>query len=103
VFFIWDDKYFHYFLSTRNRQVAHLGAVSLLLWAGIELAHSLGLRFDFDGGIVNEANYKFMVAFGGEVANRFEITRSTPLYQVQRTVRRISRSLMRSILPRLAK
>src|SRR6201988_5490873 len=37
VFFIWDDKYFHYFLSTRDRNVAHLGAVSLLVWTGIEL------------------------------------------------------------------
>jgi len=103
VFFIWDDKYFHYFLSTRDRHVAHLGAVSLLLWAGIELAHSLGLWFDFDGGIVNEANYKFLVAFGGEAANRFEIARSTPLYQVQHNVRRIPAALMRSILPRRTK
>jgi hypothetical protein len=102
-FFIWDDKYFHYFLSTRDKQVAHLGAVSLLLWTGIELAHSLGLWFDFDGGIVDEGKYKFVVAFGGEVANRFEIARSTPLYQAQRTVRRIPRALMRSILPRRAK
>ncbi len=51
VFFVWDDKYVHYFLSTRDRNVAHPGAVSLLLWTGIELAHSLGLCFDFDGGI----------------------------------------------------
>jgi hypothetical protein len=32
VFFIWDDKYFHYFLSTGDRNVAHPGAVSLLVW-----------------------------------------------------------------------
>ena len=95
-FFIWDDKYFHYFLSTRDRYVAHLGAVSLLLWTGIELAHSLGLWFDFDGGIVSKGKYKFVVAFGGEVANRFEIARSTPLYQVQHTVRKIPRALMRT-------
>jgi hypothetical protein len=100
VFFIWDDKYFHYFLSTRDRNVAHLGAVSLLLWSGIELAHSHGLCFDFDGGIINDARYKFMVAFGGEVANRFDIVRTTPLYQVQHTLRRIPRALVRRILPR---
>jgi Acetyltransferase (GNAT) domain len=100
VFFIWDDKYFHYFLSTRDRNVAHLGAVSLLVWTGIELAHSRDLCFDFDGGIFNDAKYKFMVAFGGEVANRFEIVRSTPLYEVQRTVRKMPRALMRGILPR---
>jgi hypothetical protein len=99
VFFIWDDKYFHYFLSTRDRNVAHLGAVSLLLWTGIELAHSWGLWFDFDGGVANEAKYRFMGAFGGNVANRFEIVRSTSLYQIQHTVRRIPRALMRGILP----
>jgi len=77
VFFIWDDKYFYYFLSTRNRKLAHLGAVSLLLWEGIELAHSQGLCFDFDGGLFTDQKYKFMVAFGGEVENRFDIVHSS--------------------------
>lgn len=97
VFFIWDDKYVHYFLSTRDRHVAHPGAVSLLLWAGIELAHSLGRWFDFDGGIASDARYRFMVAFGGELANRFDVTRSTAHYRVQHTIRRIPRALMRRI------
>ena len=97
VFFIWDDKYVHYFLSTRDRQVAHPGAVSLLLWTGIELAYSLGLWFDFDGGIANDARYRFMVAFGGEVANRFDVVRSTANYRVQRIIRRIPRALIRRI------
>jgi len=97
VFFIWDDKYVHYFLSTRDRQVAHPGAVSLLLWTGIELAHSLGLRFDFDGGIDNDARYRFVVAFGGELANRFDVVRSTANYRVRHTIRRIPRALMRRI------
>jgi hypothetical protein len=97
VFFIWDDKYVHYFLSTRDRNVAHPGAVSLLLWSGIELAHSLGLWFDFDGGINNDARYRFIVAFGGEVANRFDVARSTANYRVQHTIRRIPRALMRRI------
>jgi hypothetical protein len=102
IFFIWDDKYFHYFLSTRDRNVAHLGAVNLLVWTGIEAAHSRGLWFDFDGGIVNSAKYKFVAAFGGEVANRFEIVRSTSLYQLQHTVRRIPQALVaagRSMVP----
>lgn len=105
VFFVWDDKYVHYFLSTRDKAVAHLGAVSLLLWTGIELAHSLGLSFDFDGGIANDARYRFMVAFGGEPANRFDVVRSTVNYRVQRTIRRIPRALMRriSVRPRATK
>lgn len=97
VFFIWDDKYVHYFLSTRDKNVAHPGAVSLLLWTGIELAHSLGRWFDFDGGIANDARYRFMVAFGGELANRFDVVRSTANYRVQHTIRRIPRALMRRL------
>jgi hypothetical protein len=97
VFFVWDDKYVHYFLSTRDRHMAHAGAVSLLLWTGIELAHSLGLWFDFDGGIANDARYRIMVAFGGEVANRFDVARSSANYRVQHTIRRIPRALMRRI------
>lgn len=97
VFFIWDDRYVHYFLSTRDRQVAHPGAVSLLLWSGIELAHALSRWFDFDGGIANDARYRFMVAFGGELANRFDVARSTANYKVQHTIRRIPRALMRRI------
>ncbi|MGH6709950.1 MAG: GNAT family N-acetyltransferase [Bradyrhizobium sp.] len=97
VFFVWDDKYVHYFLSTRDKNLAHPGAVSLLVWSGIELAHSLGRCFDFDGGIANNARYRFMVAFGGEVENRFDVVRSTANYRVQHTLRRIPRALMRKI------
>jgi hypothetical protein len=100
VFFVWDDTYVHYFLSTRDRSVAHPGAVSLLLWTGIELAHSLGLSFDFDGGLASDARYRFMVAFGGEMANRFDAVRSTAHYRVQHTIRRIPRALMRRIAAR---
>jgi hypothetical protein len=95
VFFIWDEKYLYYFLSTRDRNVAHLGAVSLLLWTGIELANSSQLCFDFDGGITDDAGYKFKVAFGGELANRFDVFRSTPRYRIQRTIRKIPRAIMR--------
>jgi hypothetical protein len=100
VFLLWDDRYVHYFLSTRDPTVAHLGAVSLLLWTGIELAQSRGLCFDFDGGIATDARFRFAAAFGGDLANRFEITRSTYRYRVQHTLRRIPRALMRRILPR---
>src|SRR5262249_24077799 len=89
VAYIWDDGYAYYFLSTRKRGLAHPGAVSLLLWAGIELTHSRGLWLDFDGGLDMRSRYKFLVAFGGQIANRFEVKRSTQLYQIQRTIRRI--------------
>jgi hypothetical protein len=100
VFFIWDDNYVYYFLSTRDKNVAHLGAVSLLLWTGIEFAHARQLCFDFDGGIDDDARYKFKVAFGGKLANRFDVVRSTARYQLQRTIRKIPRAIARRISAR---
>ncbi len=41
-----------------------------------------------------------MVAFGGEVANRFDVVRSTANYRVQHTIRKIPRALMRRISAR---
>ena len=95
--FIWDDEYVYYFLSSRTKDAAHAGAVSLLLWTGIELAHSRGLRFDFDGGMMKDSRYKFLISFGGKLANRFEVARSTSLYRVQHTMRRIPRAIFRRL------
>lgn len=100
VCFIWDDEYVYYFLSTRDKDVAHLGAVSLLLWTGIELANARGLRLDFDGGINDDTRYKFKVAFGGKLANRFDVARSTARYQVHQALRKIPRAIMRRISAR---
>lgn len=97
VLFIWDDKYVHYFMSTRDKRVAHAGAVSLLLWTGIEFAHGKGLHFDFDGGLEEESRFKFMQAFGGDLANRYEVRRTTAAFQAQRQVRRILRAVVRRI------
>ena len=98
-FFVWDDTRVHYFLSTRNRQMAHLGAMSLLMWSGMELAHKLARDFDFDGGMVEDTKYKFLIAFGGTPANRFEVERSSPLYQAQRSIRQTARSWMNQMAP----
>ena len=70
VVFLWDDHHVYYFHSSRKKNLAHAGAVSLLLWSGIELAHSRGLWFDFDAGLAKVSRYKFLVSFGGEIANR---------------------------------
>jgi Acetyltransferase (GNAT) domain len=95
VVFLWDDHHVYYFHSSRKKNLAHAGAVSLLLWTGIELAHSLALWFDFDGGLEKRTRYKFLVSFGGEIANRYEVTRSTRVYRVQQGIRRIRRAALR--------
>lgn len=97
VVFLWDDDQVYYFHSTRNSRVAHLGAVSLLLWHGIELAHARALWFDFDGGLTKPGRYKFLISFGGEIVNRYEATRSTRTWQVHHFVRRVPRALGRRL------
>jgi hypothetical protein len=69
------------------------------VWSGIEFAHATGRYFDFDGGITDDAGYKFKVAFGGELANRFDVVRSTSSYRIRRTIRKIPRAVMRRISP----
>jgi hypothetical protein len=93
VLFLWDDHRVYYYHSSRKKNLAHVGAVSLLLWTGIELAHSRGLWFDFDAGLTKLSRYKFLIAFGGEIANRYEVTRSTRIYRVQHGIRRIRRAV----------
>lgn len=93
VFFIWDADKVYYFLSTRDRTVADVGAVSLLIWCGIEIAHSLGLTFDFDG-VTTDARFRFMSAFGGRFATRYLLARSTPAFEKQRQLRGLAKAIL---------
>jgi hypothetical protein len=92
-FFLWDDHSYYYFLSTRDQSVAHAGAVSQLLWAGMQHAHALGLTFDFDG-VTSQSRYQFMVGFGGQPATRFILSKGAFLYDAQASARAFSSRLM---------
>ncbi len=94
VFFVWDDKYVYYYLSTRDKKSADLGAVSLLLWSGLELAHRIGLWFDFDG-ITSDTRFQFMSGFGGEIASRYNVTRTTTLFEAQNHLRNVARAILK--------
>ena len=96
VFFIWDDEQVYYFLSTRDKKVADIGAVSLLLWHGIELAQKRGLKFDFDG-ITNDARFQFMAGFGGEIVCRYNISRTTAMFEAQTRLRNVARSIFKPL------
>ncbi len=85
-FFLWDDESYYYFLSSRNRGIAHPGAVSTLIWAGMRHARELGLTFDFDG-VTSQSRYQFMVGFGGRPATRFIVTKGALLYDAHISAR----------------
>lgn len=94
VFFVWDDKYVYYFLSTRDRRAADIGAVSLLIWSGIEIAQKMGLWFDFDG-ITSDSRFQFMAGFGGELASRYNVSRTTALFGAQNQLRNVARAILK--------
>jgi len=86
IFLIWDSETCYYFLSTRSKDIADAGAVSLLVWEGIKHAQALGLDFDFDG-VTSESRLQFFLGFGGEAASRLIVEKGGLLYDVQRAMR----------------
>lgn len=93
VLFVWDEHDYYYYLSTRNADLAELGAVGMLVWTGMTDAMSRGLRFDFDG-VSNRNRLRFLQSFGGRLANRLVVTRGSAAYE--------ARLLMRYLRGRLA-
>jgi hypothetical protein len=93
VMFVWDDRSYYYFLSSRHQQVAHAGAVSALVWAGMRHAHALGLVFDFDG-VTSQSRYQFLVGFGGKPATRFIVQKGALLYDTQVGARKFADRLI---------
>ena len=69
--------------------MAHAGAVSRLVWAGMRHAHQLGLTFDFDG-VTSQSRYQFMVGFGGQPATRFIVSKGLFLYDMQAGARKLA-------------
>ena len=46
---VWDSQVLYFWQSARNRSSARSGAVPLLIWEAMSMAHSKGLIFDIDG------------------------------------------------------
>lgn len=61
--FVWDKHYLYYLLSGNSNQHKNSGALSLLIWEGIVLAHSKGLTFNFEGSMIEPVEH-FFRSFG---------------------------------------
>ena len=70
----WGHGAMYYLLSTRSLR-GDYGAVSLLLWSAMKLAHKLGLVLDLDG-VYSTGPAKFLSGFGGSIKTRLMIRRS---------------------------
>jgi hypothetical protein len=79
VYYVWDDDRLWYFLSSRAPDRGGNGAVSLLLWHGIQHAARTGRIFDLDG-IAGAGAARFYAGFGADIRPRFAIQRQQPIY-----------------------
>ncbi len=80
VLLVHDHQTMHYLLGAADPEHNNSGAMSLLLWQGIQLATEKGLAFNFEGSMI-PAIERFFSAFGGTLTPYHHITheRSTLL------------------------
>jgi hypothetical protein len=86
VLLVWDDDTMYYLMSSRAPDLADNGAISLLLWQGMQRANQMQLTFDLDG-VTSAGTWQFLNGFGGHLSTRFVVSRSTRRYAFYRTVR----------------
>jgi hypothetical protein len=63
-FFVWDDQRCYYLVGGADTVLRSSGAMSLVLWDGICLAHERRLAFDFEGSMIAPLE-RFFRGFGG--------------------------------------
>jgi hypothetical protein len=84
-FMVWDEEAMYYLLSSRA-DTADNGAVSVLVWCGMEEAHQRGLIFDFDG-VSSPGRARFLSGFGGVMLPRIVAHKVHPVYGLLRAGR----------------
>jgi hypothetical protein len=62
--FVWDEERVYYLAGGNDTALRDSGGSSLVIWDGIQLAGSLGLRFDFEGSMIGPIE-RFFRGFGG--------------------------------------
>lgn len=81
--FVWDSERVYYLVGGADSELRSSGAMSLVIWDGIQLANQLGLRFDFEGSMIAPIE-RFFRGFGG---------RPEPYLHVTHTSRRLAFAL----------
>lgn len=73
ILLVWDHETMYYLLGAADPRYNNSGAMSLLLWQGIQLATEKGLAFNFEGSMI-PAIERFFSAFGGTLTPYHHIT-----------------------------
>ena len=74
VYLVWDDNSAYYLLSGGDPQLRNSGATSLLVWSAIKFTAELGLKFDFEGSML-ESIERFFRSFNAIPKTYFYITK----------------------------
>lgn len=88
VVLVWGHGRMYYLMSTRARDAGDNGSINLLIWEAVKRAHERGLLFDLDG-ITTSGTSRFLRGFGGRCGMRLIVQRTSPLYSVLRTTKRL--------------
>ncbi len=86
ILIVWDHENSYYLLSSRAPQT-HSGAISLLIWHGMQDAAACGRGFDFDG-TPTPGTVRFLSGFNANLVPRIQVVRGPPLLRFAHTVNR---------------
>lgn len=73
-YYVWDNTSVYYLLSGADPQFRSSQGQTLLVYKGIQLAHELGKKFDFEGSVLPHVE-PFVRRFGGIQKPYFRITK----------------------------
>jgi len=81
-----DEHRSYYLLTTRRPDVQDNGVISLLIWEALCHSAARGRTFDFDG-IASEGASRFYAGFGGQLAPRYVVRKSSRRFMALRVLR----------------
>lgn len=71
---VWDQMSVYYLLNGTDPEYKNNQGNDLLIDASVEVAHNLGLKFDFEGSVIKNVNHAFR-EFGGKPMPYFRISK----------------------------
>jgi lipid II:glycine glycyltransferase (peptidoglycan interpeptide bridge formation enzyme) len=74
-FFIWDDNTTYYLLGASDPLYKNSGAMSLLMWEGIQRSVKRSTSFNFEGSMIEDIE-RFFRGFGARQTPYFVITKT---------------------------
>jgi hypothetical protein len=76
--FVWDKESVYYLFGAANPDYKTSGAMSLLIWQGIQIAAQKGLVFNFEGSMI-ESIERFFSSFGAKQQPYLQVSKTNSL------------------------